>query len=161
MPTRERHVRTWWCYVWQSPRFLSCLPISLALCARTQRQLISSVISRSRRGCTRAIIWTLSPCRNYVIPGNRERRSESQLVYLDSLRARKVLSRVSRVTICSQMIRTDIVFQNYRHFFFSCTEKIIEKKNDKSITFSRHKEFLIWKPQSIFLEKTIANKYLT
>lgn len=65
---------------------------SSALCARTQRQLISSLISfPASRGCARAIIWTLCRRCNYVIPGNWGRRLESQLVYLGLAWARKVL----------------------------------------------------------------------
>lgn len=90
---------------------------SSALCARTQRQLILSLISFPARMRTCNYLDTLSPCRNYVIPGNRERRSESQLVYLSARREHGNCSLA--ITICSQMIGADIVLQNYRHFFHS------------------------------------------
>lgn len=58
---------------------------------------------------------TLSSCRNYVISGNREHRSESQLVHLGP-RARKVFSRVA---ICSRMIEADVLYSRIIVTFFN------------------------------------------
>ncbi|KAL0121537.1 hypothetical protein PUN28_006802 [Cardiocondyla obscurior] len=97
---------------------LPLLPSHLVgpLCAHAKAtDIVADLVPGERRMHTCNYLDTLSPRRNYVIPGNRGHRSESQVVYLSPSRARKVLSLI-------------VTFFNYSKGDLSVTEKIVEKK---------------------------------